>query len=254
MNTGPKRALNDDLVSVRPIPLYEQVKRQVSELILLGTWAPATVLPGEENLARQFGVSVGTVRRALGELTSEGLLTRRPRTGTVVTGRTPHHRLRRFFQYFRLHSEDGKLLHSTVRMISAKLDLASKQECQKLHLNPDKGCQILRLKRVRLIEGVPVMWDIFTIPEPLLPDFPLDDVPSRLYLYLLEKYGIRISAVRESLSAELATDEDRTLLEVTGVHPIMQIEEVAFDPSGKPVSWTVHRALTNGFRYVNEVN
>lgn len=242
------------LVGVRAVPLYEQVKRQLSELILLGTWIPGTVLPGENELARQFGVSVGTVRRALGELTTEGLLTRRPRIGTVVTGRTPHHRLRQFFQYFRLHSEDGQPLQSVVRMISASIETPSEQEQGKLRLDPNKDDHVLRLKRVRLIENVPVMWDIFTMPAKLLPGFPLDNVPARIYIYLLEEYGIRISAVRESLSAELANSEDKSLLEFSGNRAIMQIEEVAYDPSGTPISWTIHRTLTEGFRYVNEVN
>ena len=46
-------------------PLYEGVKRQISEAILLGKWTPGTVLPGEVALAQLFGVAVGTVRRAL---------------------------------------------------------------------------------------------------------------------------------------------------------------------------------------------
>ena len=245
---------SQDLVGVRAIPLYEQVKRQVSELILLGTWTPATVLPGENDLARKFGVSVGTVRRALGELTTEGLLTRRPRIGTVVTGRTPHHRLHQFFQYFRLHSKDGQLLQSAVKMISASIETASEKEQKKLQIDTNTNSQVLRLKRVRLIEGAPMMWDIFTMPAQLLPDFPLDSVPERLYIYLLEEYGIRISAVRESLSAEFSSDEDQQLLGFCGMRPIMQIEEIAYDPSGTPITWTKHRTLTEGLRYVNEVN
>ncbi len=254
MASGPNPLVGGDLVGVRSVPLYEQVKRQISELILLGTWTPATVLPGEHDLAGKFGVSVGTVRRALGELTFEGLLTRRPRIGTVVTGRSPHHRLRHFFQYFRLHSDTGKLLKSDVRMVSAIIDRATETEGARLNLSSETEPQVLRLKRVRLIEDRAVMWDVFTMPSRLLPEFPLHDVPARLYVYLLEVYGIRISAVRESLSAELANDQDKTLLEFTDIRPVMQIEEVAYDPAGTPISWTIHRALTEGYRYVNEVN
>ena len=39
------------------------------------------------------------------------------KTGTVVTGRSPHHSLRFFFQYFRLHRADGSLVHSTSRFL-----------------------------------------------------------------------------------------------------------------------------------------
>jgi hypothetical protein len=43
---------------------------------------------------------------------------RRRKTGTVVTGRSPHHSLRFFYQYFRLHSDGGGLLRSTPRVMS----------------------------------------------------------------------------------------------------------------------------------------
>ncbi len=69
-------------------------------------------------------------------------------------------------------------------MISASIDTANEIEKRKLQLDSKIKNQVLRLKRVRLIEEVPVMWDIFTMPECLPPDFPLDDVPERLYIYL----------------------------------------------------------------------
>lgn len=75
-------------------------------------WAPGAVLPGEVALAHRFGVAVGMVRRALAGLVAEGLLARRPRAGTVVTGHSPKHSLRFFFRYFRLHGVDGSLKRS----------------------------------------------------------------------------------------------------------------------------------------------
>jgi len=108
-------------VEIKAIPLYEQVKRYISELILLGTWEANKVLPNENEMARQFGVAVGTVRRALADLTAEGMLSRRPKTGTVVTGRTPNHSLRFYFQYFRLHNIDGKICNSEAETISSEM-------------------------------------------------------------------------------------------------------------------------------------
>ena len=67
-------------------PLYEVVKRHISESILQGELPAGTILPSENSLAAKFGVSVGTVRKALAALTTEGMLMRRRKTGTVVTG------------------------------------------------------------------------------------------------------------------------------------------------------------------------
>jgi len=113
-------------------PLYEVVKRHISEAILIGEWPSGTVIPSENALANDFGVSVGTVRRALAELVSEGMLMRRRKTGTVVTGWAPLHNLRYFFQYFRLHNKEGALLKSRTALLDYQLGEATALDAQKL--------------------------------------------------------------------------------------------------------------------------
>ncbi|QPC44177.1 GntR family transcriptional regulator [Kaustia mangrovi] len=234
-------------------PLYEVVKRHISEAILLGTWPPGTVLPGEVALAQKFGVAVGTVRRALADLTAEGLLSRRRKTGTVVTGRSPHHSLRFFFQYFRLHGRDGALQRSTTSDLSVEVGRATTEERAGLEL--EEGAEVLRLRRVRNVDGRPIMHDRFVLPADRLPGFPHDgaEVPDLLYLHLLERYGIRISAVRERLSAELASDEDAERLGLDRPAAVMVIEEIAYDQAGAPVIVAAHRATTQDHCYINEI-
>jgi len=231
-------------------PLYELVKRQISEAILLGTWPPGTVLPGEVALAQQLGVAVGTVRRALMGLTAEGLLARRRKTGTVVTGRTPHHSLRYFFQYFRLHGLDGALVRSTARVLSVATGSANDVESAALALMP--AAPVLRLHLVREIDGKVVMHDRLSFPVARVPAFPAT-VPELLHLFLLEHYGIRISAVREQVSAELADGEDLALLALSAPAAVLRIEEIAYDQSGQPTIFARHSAITAGHRYVNEI-
>ncbi|HEV2677494.1 MAG TPA: GntR family transcriptional regulator [Aliidongia sp.] len=234
-------------------PLYEGVKRQISEAILLGKWTPGTVLPGEVALAQLFGVAVGTVRRALMDLTAEGLLSRRRKTGTVVTGRTPHHSLRYFFQYFRLHGLDGALVRSVARVLALTIGPATEEESTALAIEP--AAPVLRLHRTREVAGRVVMHDRFTLPGARIPDFPQkpDQVPELLYLFLLERYGIRISAVREQVSAELADTDDLTLLGLSAPAAVLKIEEVAYDQSGEATIFAIHRAVTADHRYVNEI-
>lgn len=234
-------------------PLYEIVKRRMSEAILFGQWPPGHALPSEVTLAQNFGVAVGTMRRALSDLTAEGLLSRRRKTGTVVTGRSPHHSLRFFFQYFRLHGMDGALLHSKPRMLSIAHGPATVDEAARLELTPD--AEVLRIHRLRLVDGRPIMRDHYVLPAARLPAFPVtpDEAPELLYLHLLEHYGIRISAVREQITAELAAADDLHLLELQPPAPIMVISEISFDQSGAPTILGQHRATTAQHCYVNEV-
>ncbi|TCR72741.1 GntR family transcriptional regulator [Rhizobium sp. BK376] len=235
------------------LPLYEVVKRQISEAIMLGKWEAGTVLPSEIALSQQFGVAVGTIRRALMDLTNEGLLTRRRKTGTVVTGRTPQHSLRFFFQYFRLHGLDGSLQHSVTRVTSLHRGTATESESAKLQLAVGEG--VVRFHRLRIVDDKPIMHETLVLAEARLPGFTgnKDEIPPLFYLHLLDRYGIRISAVREQIAAVLATEEDVKWLQLTLPTAILMIDEVAYDQSATPVLASTHRATTANHRYVHEI-
>lgn len=237
----------------RPVPLYEHVKRQISEAILLGEWPPGTTLPGEIALAARYGVAVGTMRRALSDLTAEGLLVRRRKTGTAVTGRSPHHSLRQFFQYFRLHGADGSLLQSKPRMLALEYEAPTAEERATFGTVSEDG--VVRITRLRCVARRPVMWERLALPTARLPGFPtrMTAVPDLLYLHLLERYGIRVSAVRESLTAALADADARRLLQLRAPAAVLRIDDVAYDQAGAATIIGHRKAATDGYCYLNEV-
>ena len=254
VNTAPKATVEfSRLDEMAAVPLYEVVKRHISEAILMGRWAPGTVLPGEVALAQRFGVAVGTVRRALSDLTVEGLLARRRKTGTIVTGRSPHHSLRSFFQFFRLHGRDGTVLRSQARVVDVQVTAPTASERSILGLGAEG--QVLRIQRTRRIERIPVMRDRLVMDAARLADFPTAPrkVPELLYLHLLERYGIRVSAVREQVTAALADADDLKLLDLAPPAAVLVIDEVAYDQTGRPTLIGNHRARTDRHCYVNEV-
>ncbi|EWT04672.1 MULTISPECIES: GntR family transcriptional regulator [Intrasporangiaceae] len=67
-----------------PTPPYQQVRRQLADLITAGLLGPGDRLPPLRQLAGDLGVAVGTVGRAYRELEQEGLLTSRRGGGTRV--------------------------------------------------------------------------------------------------------------------------------------------------------------------------
>jgi DNA-binding transcriptional regulator YhcF (GntR family) len=74
-----------------PTPPYEQLRRQLADLIAAGRLGAGDRLPPLRQLAGDLGVAVGTVARTYRELEQEGLLTSRRGGGTRVAaaGRTP---------------------------------------------------------------------------------------------------------------------------------------------------------------------
>jgi GntR family transcriptional regulator len=238
--------------SALPVPLYEHIKQQISEQILTGALTEGSVLPSEAALASQFHVAVGTVRRALVDLVAEGLLTRRRRTGTVVTGRAPQS-LRFFFHYFRLNAIDGGLVRSTTTMLGLVRNQADAGEAAAMSLLP--GAEMIRIRRLRSVDSSPVMLEDVSIPEMRVPGFPqhAKDVPSLLYLYLLREYGIRVVAVREHLRADLADAVERAALNLSKPAAVLRIGSTSFDAAGQAIMQGTHVAQTSRHEYVNEV-
>jgi GntR family transcriptional regulator len=67
-----------------PLPLYYQLERHVAERIRSGEFKVGDLLPSEDRLCAEYGVSRITVRRALAALAGEGLIDRRRGVGTFV--------------------------------------------------------------------------------------------------------------------------------------------------------------------------
>lgn len=65
-------------------PLYEQVRDSLTQLVLGRTLSDSTPLPTEPNLMELFGVSRGTLRRAIEDLVRDGLLSAEQGRGTFV--------------------------------------------------------------------------------------------------------------------------------------------------------------------------
>ena len=70
-------------------PLYVQVRNLLAQRIASGVWAPGSMLPNEMELARELGVSPGTVRKALDSLESDRLVLRRQGRGRPSSIRPP---------------------------------------------------------------------------------------------------------------------------------------------------------------------
>ncbi len=66
------------------IPVYLQITDYITSKIREGIWQPHYKLPSEDELAKQLGVARGTVRQALSELATEGILYRLHGKGTFV--------------------------------------------------------------------------------------------------------------------------------------------------------------------------
>ena len=74
--------------TLTPNPLYREVQWRITRALAAGEWKPGEAIPSETRLARQFGVSIGTIRRAIDELVAGRILVRQQGRGTFVATHT----------------------------------------------------------------------------------------------------------------------------------------------------------------------
>src|SRR5450432_187735 len=85
-------------------PLYAQVKALMIRRMLRGDWRPGALLPSEARLAAEFGVSQGTMRKALDEMATQNLVVRQQGRGTFIAR---HSQRGALFHFFHIRDESG---------------------------------------------------------------------------------------------------------------------------------------------------
>ncbi len=229
-------------------PLYVQVKELMTQRIIDGAWTPGMALPSEFQLAEQFGVSQGTVRKALDALSGENVVVRRQGRGTFVAAHDPHDSL---FHFFHLVREDGTRPRVESRLVSCRTGKANRAESGRLDLAPGAG--VIRIRRVRTLDGVDAIHERIVLPAVLFDGLDASPIPNELYSLYQARYGVTVSRAIELLQAVAADAEDARVLGVDPGAPLLEIERRAVSLDGRTIEWRISRCDSQGHRYRSEV-
>lgn len=226
-------------------PLYRQVYDILVRKIAEGAWKPGEMLPSEQALAREMGVSHGTVRKVLDALTAENLLLRRQGKGTFVA---EHDQDRALFRFFHIARPGGERLVPEAAHVKVRSRPCRTAEREKLKLR--KGEAVFEIARLRLIGGKPVIRETIILPQRLFPRLDrIGALPNTLYSLYQSQFGITIATAREELRAAAATKADQSSLGVKAGNPILVIGRVALSLTDQPVEWRESRVRTDDLVY-----
>src|SRR4051812_7156032 len=165
-------------------PLYRQVKELLMKRLGDGSWAPGQLLPSEPEIAAGLGVSPGTVRKALDEMSSESLLVRRQGRGTFVAS---HDEERILFQFFRMVSDKGERRFPESRIISVSSAKADERAAARLGLSVKDS--VVTIERVRSLAGRPCIHEHILLPRALYPGIErIKNLPNNLYALYSTRY------------------------------------------------------------------
>lgn len=223
------------------IPLYYQLKRWLVERVAQGQLQPGQQIPSEQELCREFSLSRGTVRQALSELASEGYIYLVRGRGTFVAGRIPDRwSLSSYVSITDALRQSGLTVER--RVLTVGWVEATPQVSTALHIEPQ--AQVMRLKRLWLADGDPLMVGVGYLPERIARELDGIDFHNRpLYATLAERCGIQITRVDRTLLVRLADVEECTFLLIPPGSPVQVLEERAYEeldhPSGsRPIEYS----------------
>ncbi len=234
------------------LPLYQRLRDEMLAKIAAGQWLPGEAIPTEAELTRQYGVAIGTVRKAVETLVAEGLLLRAQGRGTFV--RRPNFD-GSLFRFFRQVNASGQFQMPQSRILECRRDAADATVREALKLGEGEDC--IYLQRLRLVEGRPLFHERIWLPasgfEALLEVAP-EDFPQLLYPFYEQHCGQRIASAQETLSVSAADLQTAAVLEVAPASPIVVIERNARGYDRAPLEYRLSRAAAENFRYQVEIS
>jgi DNA-binding GntR family transcriptional regulator len=220
-------------------PLYHRVYRQLATEIANGALLPGDRLPSERALCDELGVSRATVRRAIEELAGDGLVESRGR-GSFVTGDALVEPANTLMSLSELGQSRG--LEASARVLAADTRPATLDEADAFGIAP--GAELFELRRVRMLDGLPISLDLNRVPLRLVPELvDLDFTRASLYK-ALDRAGHPAARADYELEARIAEAPAAELLGLAVGAPVLYATTVAFGEDGRvlDLGQTVYRA------------
>jgi GntR family transcriptional regulator len=229
-------------------PLYLQLRDALAARIANGQWKPNSAIPNESDLAREFGVSAGTMRKALDLMEAERLLTRRQGRGTFVNDQTSVELSARFSN---LRSSDGKRPRGLVKTIEITEGSANDMERLRLRLRSQDG--VYRVHRTRSERGNVFMVEDVSMPVDLFPKLAEKRGGIGPTIALAQEYGILLGRAEERIGIGNASAVAARALDVAAGTPVLMLDRVVFALDGRPIEWRLGCCHLTDMYYMAEM-
>lgn len=227
-------ALFSDLERSGPVPIYHQVASRLEAAIRSGEVPAGARLVNEIEIGRRLSISRPTVRRAIQSLVDKGQLVRRRGVGTqVVQGQvTRQVELTSLYEDLQSSSHEPATRVLEHGRRAAPADVAER-------LGVPVGSDVLYLRRQRLTDGVPVALLENWLPLELA-DISRDALEQQGLYQILRGRGVTIRVAKQRIGARREHDDEASLLDIDSGSPLLTMERVAYDASGRAIEFGHH--------------
>ena len=212
--------------------------------ILEGNFKPGEVLPAEHEIASKYEISRMTVRRAISELVSAGMVYAEKGKGTFVSKPKLDDVEFELDNFYAEIPQKG--MRTGTKLLGAKIVRADLSLANKLQIPVDTRCLHFRL--ITSVNDEPLIYEnkfiIFTKQSPIL-EKELND-PSLTNLANLHGHSLPTTSKRV-FRVSIVTEEEAAILKVGPNTPVFLVEQTIYDTERKPIGWG--KSIYRGDRY-----
>lgn len=226
-----------------PVPLYHQLKVALSQKISSGEWAPGQPIPPERELITLYQVSRTTVRQALDDLVTSGLLYRVHGKGTFVAERKIVQTLADLTGF----AEELELrgIVPEIHLLGCGLTDPPEEAAAALDLPPD--APVWCVQRLVRAGGEPLFVDQSCFPESLRTVLTRERLAEAPIYRLLEEQGLTLIRGRQEIAAIAIGPEQARLLGCEAGAPVLAVTRTTYTNQDRPLEWS--RAVYRSDRY-----
>ncbi len=232
-------------------PLYREVQLRITRALAAGDWKPGEAIPSESRLARDFNVSIGTIRRAIDELVARRILLRQQGRGTFVATHTED---RTLFYFFHVVGKDGSREFPVSELLSFRRERADANDEKQLGIA--RGSRVARVRNLLKLAAKPVVLDDITVSTDRFTS--IDEATFRnregtIYGLYQAKYGVNVVRISERLSAAHPSAGIAALLGMGTDQPALHIRRVAYTYNDSPVEYRQSWINTTDHEYLSDL-
>ena len=224
-------------------PLYVQLMEELETSIRNGVCKPGDKIMTEAEMAKEYGVSLITVRKAVGSLMEKGLVVRKQGKGTFVTKPKYSRNMKKLQSFTEMCEQMG--VKPGAQVLENRLIMADKKVADRLGIEP--GSNVVYISRLRLADGEPVQVEksYFPLKYAFLLEEDLNN--GSMFECLKEKAGAKVASSEKMIELCRATAEEAALMDVKKGDYLLFVKSTAYDENGEPMYAGIQ--LINGDRF-----
>jgi DNA-binding GntR family transcriptional regulator len=218
------------LFSKNGIPLYYQLKEYLLQEIKKNYQA-GDLLPSEGEIEKKYGVSRITVRKAIEELSHEGIVVKKQGRGTFV--------MEQKILY------DANIIGSLTQRLEAQKHQLKTKSIEYItiteahHVKELLECDtLLCIKRFRILDGVPFALMLNYIDARKVPNLQEKFDMESLYTLYKEQYNISFYHAEETVEAKSATKEQSRKRQIAENTPLLCLQRLSYDKQNRPMEYS----------------